>query len=132
MSTTQTLFNSEKQAWAAPACIDETNWSIDCKGSPPKRRSAPTTTEATETNEVALTFRPSPKRRQRDVAAFVERSRAVDPAGVEQLRAFLAQDVIAFVSEVVAPLGRRTGNLADAMAIYVMEAWEAATEGDGT
>lgn len=62
----------------------------------------------------------------------MERSRAVDPAGVEQLRAFLAQDVIGFVSEEVAPLGRRTGNLADAMAIYVMEAWEAATEGDGT
>lgn len=128
-SSTQTLLNSEKQAWAAPECVDETRWSVDCEGSPPPRGSQPRETDAgapTLPSEAALTFRPSPERRQRNFAAFLERSRAVDPRGAEQLQAFLAQDVIGFVGKEVAPLGLRTDNLADAMAIYVMEAWEAA------
>jgi hypothetical protein len=126
--STQLLLNSEKQAWAAPECIDEARWSIDCKGSPPPRQARPPATEVADEpalDEAALTFRPSIERRRRNFANFMNRSRAVDPAGADQLQAFLAQDVIGFVAKEVAPLGLRTDNLADAMTIYVIEAWEA-------
>lgn len=124
--STQMLLNAEKRAWAAPECINETRWSTHCKGTPPQR-ARPTTADTAVLDEAALTFRPSPERRQHNFADFIEGSRVAGHAGAEQLRAFLAQDVIGFVAKEVAPLGLRTDDLADAMTTYVMESWEAAT-----
>lgn len=138
-TSTQLLLNSEKKAWAAPECVDDRQWSTDCKGPRPRaqqNRRAPqalnldggtrTPAGGSAVSEAALTFRPSMERRQRNFAQFVEKSRAADPAHADELRAFLSQDVIGFVRKEVAPLGLRTDNVADAVAIYVEEAWQAA------
>lgn len=34
-TSTQLLLNAEKEAWAAPECIDATRWSVDCPGPRP-------------------------------------------------------------------------------------------------
>jgi hypothetical protein len=122
-TSSQLLLNSEKKAWAAPECIDAARWSVDCPG---PRPSKPAEQGTTAGDGAELTFRPSPEQRRRNFAAFVEKTRAVDPAGAAGLEQALTTDVIGMVGTSVAPLGLRTDNVADAIAIYVMEAWEVA------
>jgi hypothetical protein len=133
-TSTQMLLNSEKQAWAAPECIDERRWAPSC-GPRPSRRAAPDTARAATADGIAAApairpeqfrFTPSPAARQRNFASFINKVRSADPAGAQQLQAELTgQDIIGLIGQRVAPYGLSTTNVADAMAIYVMEAWEA-------
>ena len=130
-TSTQMLLNSEKRAWAAPECVDEESWSTACDAARPSRK--PRSDRQAEAaardavpvmDDTALTFRPSLERRRRNFAQFIAKTRAVDPTGARELEGFLANDVIGILSSRIAPYGLRTDNVADAMALYVMEAWE--------
>jgi hypothetical protein len=133
-TSTQLLLNSEKKAWAAPECVDERKWSTDCKAPRPQpNRRAPLALKpdgaararpSGPVDAAALSFRPSPERRKQNLARFVAKTRATDPRGAAELEKFVADDLIGVVGTRIAPFGLRTDDVADAMALYVMEAWE--------
>ena len=65
------------------------------------------------------------QRRQANYAGFVERSRRVDPAGADGLAETLRNDPVAMMKPELAKFGLRTDNVADAYAVYWVEAWQA-------
>ncbi|MGR4867089.1 DUF6683 family protein [Caulobacter sp. LARHSG274] len=71
-------------------------------------------------------YTPSKARRAANLQQFVDRTRAVDPAGAEGLaKTFAAGDIIEKIGAAVAPQGLRIDNLADAYAVYWINAWQA-------
>ena len=76
-----------------------------------------------------LRYRPDPARTKANQAQFVAKTRAVDPAGADQLaQLFASTDVMAQVKTAIAPHGMRVDDLADAYTTYWITAW-AATRG---
>lgn len=72
----------------------------------------------------ALRFTASPERRRANLASFVERTAASDPAGAKALRqTFASTDVIGAAGRALSPMGLRVDNLADAYAVYWVTAW---------
>lgn len=76
-------------------------------------------------SSVQLDFTPSMQRRRANYASFVERTRRVDPAGAAGLEANLKRDPIALAEPELAKVGLRVDNVADAYAVYWVEAWQA-------
>ncbi|WP_146207984.1 DUF6683 family protein [Azospirillum sp. TSH64] len=77
-----------------------------------------------------LGFTPSKVRRNANLAAFVEKTRAVDPNGAADLQRLFAEgDIIERIGAAIAPVGLRTDNLADVYALWWIAAWQA-TRGD--
>lgn len=77
-----------------------------------------------------LGFAPSKARRNANLAAFVEKTRAVDPNGAADLQRLFAEgDIIERIGAAIAPVGLRTDNLADVYALWWIAAWQA-TRGD--
>jgi hypothetical protein len=75
----------------------------------------------------AARFTSSASRRRMNLAKFVERSRAADPAGATAMeRLFATTDVVAAIGRALAPVGLRTDDVADAYAVWWMSAWQAA------
>ena len=71
-------------------------------------------------------YTPSKARRAANLQQFVNRTRTTDPAGAEELaRAFAAGDFIEKIGAAVAPQGLRIDSLADAYAVYWINAWQA-------
>jgi hypothetical protein len=85
-------------------------------------------TEAPEVsaNAASMTFRPSIANRRRNLAQFVEKTRAQSPANAIELeKMFASTDVISEFGSILAPYGLRTDNVADAYTVYWIAAWEA-------
>lgn len=62
--------------------------------------------------------------RKRNFARFVAKTRAVNPQDVDQLQQLLgSQNVIAALGRGLAPPGLKTNDVADAMTLYVIAAW---------
>lgn len=77
-----------------------------------------------------LGYTPSKARRSANLAAFVERTRAVDPSGAADLQRLFAEgDIIERIRTLIAPVGLRIDNVADAYALWWITAWQA-TRGD--
>lgn len=77
-------------------------------------------------NPAALRYTPSKARRAANLARFVTKTRAADPAGADDLQKLFAQgDFIEKIGALVAPVGLRIDNLADAYAMWWVTAWEA-------
>lgn len=77
-------------------------------------------------NPATLGFTPSPERRKANFAAFVEKTRAVNPAGASALQSmFASTDIIAKIGEELKPVGLRTDNLADAYTVWWVNCWSA-------
>lgn len=77
-----------------------------------------------------LGFTPSKARRSANLAAFVEKTRAVDPNGAADLQRLFAEgDIIERIGTLIAPVGMRIDNVADAYALWWITAWQA-TRGD--
>lgn len=79
----------------------------------------------------SLRYSPSLQRRQANYRQFVERSRRADPSGVAGLQATLRTDPIRQMDASLGKFGLRTSNVADAYAVYLVEAWEAAHGASG-
>lgn len=76
---------------------------------------------------VSTLYTPSKARRAANLQQFVARTRTVDPAGADALaKVFAEGDFIERIGAVVAPQGLRTDDLADAYAVYWINAWMAA------
>lgn len=74
----------------------------------------------------ALRYTPSKSRRAANLARFVERSRAADPAGAAQLQQLFASgDFIEKIGHALAPHGMRVDNVADAYTVWWINAWQA-------
>lgn len=74
----------------------------------------------------ALTYRPDLARRRANLARFVAKSRAADPAGADNLaRIFASQDVIENMRAPLSAVGLRIDNVADAYAAWWVNAWQA-------
>ncbi|MGG6268017.1 DUF6683 family protein [Leptolyngbya sp. AN03gr2] len=105
--------------------------------SSPTRSSTPAQTSPRKTPQSAspasqrqpanLTFKPSMEVRRRNFAQFVARARAADPVAAGQLeQLFASRNIIAEIDRAIAPLGAKTNNVADTMALYVIAAWHGA------
>jgi hypothetical protein len=112
--SSQMLLNAEKKAWAAPECVDAARWSVNCGSS-------------ATAGAARLTFRPSAEVRRRNFARLIRQTQTVDPGGARELEVLLSRDVIGSLAEGIKPYGLRTDNVADAMTLYVMQAWEVIT-----
>ena len=55
---------------------------------------------------------------------FLDQIRRTSPDGVGEMQQMLAQDVVGLIAKAAQPYGIGTDNVADAVAIYAMEAWE--------
>jgi hypothetical protein len=91
------------------------------EGSEHPSQSAPASAAAS-----AATFRytPSPQRRAANLARFVARSRQTDPKGAEDLaRLFASTDVIEAMRGPLAKVGLRIDDVADAYAVWWINAW---------
>ncbi len=74
-----------------------------------------------------LRYTPSKPRRSANLAAFVQKTRAADPAGAADLQKLFAEgDFIEKIGALVAPQGLRIDNVADAYALWWITAWQAA------
>jgi hypothetical protein len=80
---------------------------------------------------VQLDFTPSMQRRRANYASFVERSRRADPASAGNLAETLRTDPITMMTPELAKFGLRVNNVADAYAVYWVEAWQAVHGVDG-
>jgi hypothetical protein len=80
-----------------------------------------------EGSKASLVFEPSLAVRKRNLANFVAKSRSTNPDGAAQLQQlFASTDVMGAVAKEMAPYGLRVDNIADAFAVYWINAWEAA------
>ena len=71
-------------------------------------------------------YRPDPARTKVNQAQFVAKTRAVDPAGADQLaQLFQSVDVMDHGRKAAAPHGLRVDDLADAYTTYWISAWTA-------
>ncbi|WP_206364426.1 DUF6683 family protein [Sphingomonas pokkalii] len=74
-----------------------------------------------------LHYTPSRTRRSANLAAFVQKTRAVDPQGAADMQKVFAEgDFIERIGALVRPLGLRIDNVADAYTCWWINAWQAA------
>ncbi len=74
-----------------------------------------------------LRYAPSKARRAANLAAFVQKTRAVDPGGAADLQKVFAEgDFIERIGALIAPAGLHIDNVADAYALWWITAWQAA------
>lgn len=89
-----------------------------------KQREATGPAPLSPAQKAALQFAPSMEQRQRNYASFVEKTRAVDPAGADQLQQTLSQnDILAVAEAPFRDLGFDMYNVADAYALWFVTAW---------
>jgi hypothetical protein len=94
-----------------------------------QKKDSPKPTRGTEyiTNDVNVRYIPSLSRRQKNLSNFVNKTRAVDPAGAAKMeQLFASTDIIQAMGNAIAPYGLRVDNVADTYAVYWISAWEAA------
>ncbi len=74
----------------------------------------------------AFRYTPSPRRRAANLAQFVAKSRQNDPKGAADLeRLFASTDVVEAMRAPLAEAGLRIDDVADAYAVYWINAWQA-------
>ncbi|MBB5710917.1 DUF6683 family protein [Sphingomonas xinjiangensis] len=73
-----------------------------------------------------LRYTPSKARRAANLKAFVSKTRAIDPGNAQDLERLFAQgDFIDRLGGLLAPLGIRVDNVADAYTVWMIAAWNA-------
>jgi hypothetical protein len=76
--------------------------------------------------DVSLTYTSSKSRTRANLQSFIDKSRAVDPAGATQLeQLFGSTDIMGQIGDVMASVGLSKNNAADAFAVYWIAAWQA-------
>lgn len=79
----------------------------------------------------SLSFSPSQSRRRANLAAFIDRTRKIDPNGADAMQQLvMSSDVISQIDQVMRPLGLRADNVADAYAVWWVAAWQAVNNRD--
>jgi hypothetical protein len=76
---------------------------------------------------VAPSYTPSKSLRKKNLANFVSKTRATDPAGADQMEQLFANgDIISQIDSAIAPYGLTSSNAADAYAVWWVAAWQVA------
>jgi hypothetical protein len=89
-----------------------------------KRPSVPVRTAVFKTDTSKLSYRPSTSVRRRTLARIVENTRVTDPSGAQKLeQLFASKDIIAEIGRGMATVGLKPNNVADAYAVYWINAW---------
>lgn len=90
--------------------------------------------ESTSSNSTTnLSYLSSTARTRQNLANFVKKSRATDPAGAAQMEEmFASTDVIGQIGQAMGAMGLSHTNLADAYAVYWVSAWKATRGDDST
>jgi len=79
---------------------------------------------ATAPTPIDTRYRPDPAVRERDLAHFVERTRAVDPDTAAELEhSFATRDVIGEIAGALRKYGLDANDAADATTAYILTAW---------
>ena len=103
---------------------------------PPLRRMGRPFTEvprAVAPDAAILRYQPSRTRRTANLAHFVEKTRAVDPAGEKDLaNLFASGDFIDKIGRALAPADLRVDNVADAYTVWWINAWQATRGSNAT
>jgi len=87
---------------------------------------APGPTAGTDEKPATLRYTPSRARREANLAAFLAKSRQRDPESARSLEQLFAQgDIIERMAPLIAPYGMRIDNVADAYAMWWIDAWQA-------
>jgi hypothetical protein len=93
----------------------------------PRTPHPPETRNALPADASSLRYIPTKARRNLNLAAFVQKTRATDPRGAADLQKLFAEgDFIERIASVVQPLGLHVDNVADAYACWWINAWQAA------
>ncbi|WP_333572838.1 DUF6683 family protein [Sphingomonas sp.] len=101
------------------------------EGRPLPRDDAPRATAPADAGN--LLYRPSKARRSANLAAFVQKTRAVDPKGAADLQKVFAEgDFIERIGALVAPHGLQIDDVADAYTLWWITAWHAARGNNDT
>lgn len=87
--------------------------------------SSDSATSADTSLKLDLNYSPSKSRRRANLDRFVQKTRAMDPAGAAALAETFKSDPIALMEPELAKVGLRIDNVADAYAVYWVEAWQA-------
>jgi len=94
--------------------------------SAPSGQAASPSRPGPEIDAASFRYRPDMARRRANLARFVERSRAADPRGADDLAALFAQgDFIERMRPELAKYGLAVDNLADAYTVWWIAAWQA-------
>lgn len=72
---------------------------------------------------VKLNFKPSQANQKRNLANFVAKTRAVDPASADELERLFTSDLMRQIDTGMRGLGLSSSNVADAYALYWTSAW---------
>ena len=87
--------------------------------------SSQSATSAGITNGQSVAYQPSKSLRRANLAKFVEKTRATDPAGAAKMaQLFAATDIIGLIDQKMqSTYGMRANNVADAYAVWWVSAW---------
>lgn len=102
---------------------------------PPHRTGRPFSDvpRAVAPDAMVLRYQPSRARRTANLAHFLEKTRAVDPAGAKDLAGLFASgDFIDKIGHALAPAGLRVDNVADAYTVWWINAWQATRGSNAT
>ena len=87
---------------------------------------------AADVQMARLIYTPAPERTRANLASFVDRTRATDPAGAAQMeQQFASTDVIGAIGTMMLDSGLHKDSIADAYTVWAINAWGAA-HGDMT
>jgi hypothetical protein len=90
------------------------------------RGSAKRGSKPSVSTSAVTTYSPSAARTRANLAAFASKTRKVDPEGAAKMdQLFASTDIIGQIGQGIAPYGLKTNNVADAYAVYWINAWEA-------
>ncbi|MDV3457228.1 DUF6683 family protein [Sphingomonas sp. HF-S4] len=81
---------------------------------------------------VRLTYKPSLERRRANFAQFIEKTRKKNPQAAADLQKELSSDVIEKIGGAIGQFGMRADNVADAYAIWWLNAWLASRQRNDT
>ena len=81
--------------------------------------------DAPRSSNASVLYRSSPARTRTNLARFVEKTRATDPAGAAKMQAlFASTDIIGMIDQKMQQTyGMRANNVADAYAVWWVSAW---------
>jgi hypothetical protein len=90
-------------------------------------RNPPPKPTASSAASVDLTYAPSADRRRANLAKFIAKTRAENPASADQMaQLFTSTDVFAQIGSAISPHGYAVTNLGDAYSFWWMTAWKGA------
>jgi hypothetical protein len=112
--------------WMSTFNMDPVSQVVEQERRKSATRAASTGPAVSPDRAASLRFVASPERRRKNLASFLKKARAVDPAGADQLGALFASgDIISRIQGELAKVGLRTDNLADAYALWWINCWSA-------